>query len=81
METKLHHFIHGLKSHLKEALVLRQPDDYNTTVCFAKLKESTSQTNFDEILKKLGNELQHQQINSSAQVNNVEYNDPSTTIL
>lgn len=57
-------------------MVLQQPGDYNTAASFAKLTESTTQTNYDEILKKLGKELQKQQINSSAQVNNVEYNDP-----
>ena len=57
-------------------MVLQQSGDYNTAVSFAKLKESTAQTNYDEILKKLGKESQNQQINSSAQVHNVEYNDP-----
>ena len=76
-ELLCNHLIHGLKTHLKEALVLQQPGDYNTAVSFAELKESTTQTNYDEILKKLGKELQNQQINSSAQVvNNVEYIDP-----
>ena len=47
-----------------------------TLSLFAKRKESTTQTNYGEILKKLEEELQSQQINSSAQVNNGEYNDP-----
>ena len=57
METKIPHFIHGLKSCLKEALVLWQPGDYNTAVSIAKLKESTTQTNYDEILNKVGKEI------------------------
>ena len=68
METKLHHFIHKLKPHLREALLLRQPGDCNMAASFAKPKESTIQTNYDE--------LQSQQINSSGQVSNVGYNDP-----
>ena len=76
MEIKLHHFVHGLVPHRKEALVLQQPGDYNTAVCFAKLKESTNHTNYDEILKNLGKKIHSQQINSSAQVSSVEYKDP-----
>ena len=34
METKLHHFIHELKAHHKEALVLLQPGDYHNVVSF-----------------------------------------------
>ena len=76
METKLHHFIHGLKLHLKEALVLRQPGDYNMAISIAKLKKLITQTKNDEILTKLGKELQSQKINSSAQVNDIGYNGP-----
>ena len=73
-EAKLHCFINGLKPHLKEALVLRQPGDYNTAVSYAKLKESASSTaSYEEILKL----LQAQQKNQSQnQVNNVTYTDP-----
>ena len=55
METKLHLFIHFI---LIEALVLQELGDYNRAVTFVKHKESTTQTNYDEIRKKLGRDLQ-----------------------
>ena len=69
-----HHFIYGLKLHLKKSLVLRQPDVFNLTVSYGKLKESlSSQSSYDEILKKfIQKELQgHQNNQSNSQMNNI----------
>ena len=65
MQTKTHHFINGLKPHLKEALVLRQPADYNTAVQYAKLKESMSATSFEDRFKLLKKVLLHKRIRES----------------
>ena len=35
-ETKLHHFVHELETHHKEALVLRRPGDCNNAISFCK---------------------------------------------
>ena len=77
--TKTHHFIHGLLPHLKEALVLRQPADYNTAVQYAKLKESMSATSYEDRFKRLERELLYKkelENQQSSQSNNINYGDP-----
>ena len=51
---KMDHFINGLKPYLKEAMLMKQPKDYNAAVAFARLKDSTKPTHrYEEILSKL----------------------------
>ena len=74
-ETKLHHFINRLKPHLKQALLLRQPPDYNTAVCYAKVKDSTSANNYDRLLEQI-KQLTHSNTRQEPPVNNANYPDP-----
>ena len=42
----------GLKPHLKETFLLRQPPDYDTAVSYAKLTNSTSTSNYGRLLEQ-----------------------------
>ena len=50
--TKMDLFITGLNEKLKEALLLRQPANYNAALSYARLKQSASSTNSEERLIK-----------------------------
>ena len=49
---KIHYLIFGLKSKLKQALLIRQPQTYDDAVTFAKRKHHVADTDSDTQLRK-----------------------------
>ena len=52
-QQKIHYFIFGFKSKLKQALLIRQPQTYNDAVTFAKRKHHFTDTDSDSKLMDL----------------------------
>ena len=53
LETKLYQFVNAFKLQLKEALLLRQPPDYNTPVSCPKLKDSSWTNNYYRLFEQI----------------------------
>ena len=74
LETKLRQFVNRIKPHLKEALPLRQPSNYDTAVCYAKRKDSTSTNNYDRLLEQI-KQLTQTNTRQELPVNDLYYSD------
>ena len=86
---KIHYLIFGLKSKLKQALLIRQPQTYDDAVTFAKRKHHFADTNSDtqlmDLLQEIHKEvcLKHTGIKQgpySAPVHNTHTNHPQQNI-
>ena len=75
LETKLYHFVNGLKPHLKKALLLRHLPDYDIAMSYAKQKYFTLTNTNDRLLEQI-KQLTFSNTREEPPFNNLNHPDP-----